>query len=147
MLESALALSAKFAVPLPDIHYHIRDLLLRFSNRALGDTCSRVGDDTVRKLGPQDRLIGAIRCCGGQDITPAFISAGAGVALYCHLKERRLPRTVETAAATLSEVSGLAAGTPEAALILSFYSLVNQGTELPEIIKAAAEAGNKRGII
>ncbi|MDR0310485.1 MAG: mannitol dehydrogenase, partial [Acidobacteriota bacterium] len=43
MTESALALSAKYGASLPDLHYHIRDLLRRFSNKALGDTCARVG--------------------------------------------------------------------------------------------------------
>ncbi len=40
---------------------HIEDLLSRFSNRALGDTVFRVGLDLYRKLGPSDRLAGAIR--------------------------------------------------------------------------------------
>ncbi len=40
---------------------HIDDLLLRFQNKALGDTIFRVGCDLFRKLGPQDRLAGAIK--------------------------------------------------------------------------------------
>jgi mannitol-1-phosphate 5-dehydrogenase len=40
---------------------HIGDLLSRFQNRALGDTIFRVGCDLPRKLGPNDRLVGAIR--------------------------------------------------------------------------------------
>jgi mannitol-1-phosphate 5-dehydrogenase len=40
---------------------HITDLLERFQNRALGDTVHRVGRDLFRKLGPEDRLAGAIR--------------------------------------------------------------------------------------
>ena len=40
---------------------HIRDLLERFGNRSLGDTVHRVGRDLYRKLGPEDRLAGAIR--------------------------------------------------------------------------------------
>jgi mannitol-1-phosphate 5-dehydrogenase len=44
-----------------DLGDHIKDLLLRFCNKALGDTIFRVGSDLSRKLGPQDRLAGAIR--------------------------------------------------------------------------------------
>lgn len=44
-----------------DLNDHIRDLLLRFRNEALGDTIFRVGCDLMRKLGPEDRLAGAIR--------------------------------------------------------------------------------------
>ena len=40
---------------------HIDDLLDRFQNKALGDTVFRVGCDLTRKLGPQDRLAGAIK--------------------------------------------------------------------------------------
>jgi mannitol-1-phosphate 5-dehydrogenase len=39
---------------------HIDDLLSRFQNKALGDTIFRVGCDLKRKLGPEDRLAGAI---------------------------------------------------------------------------------------
>jgi len=40
---------------------HIEDLLRRFANKALGDTIYRVGRDLARKLGPEDRVIGALR--------------------------------------------------------------------------------------
>ncbi|MGI5869768.1 MAG: mannitol-1-phosphate 5-dehydrogenase [Kiritimatiellia bacterium] len=40
---------------------HVADLLHRFGNRALGDTVHRVGRDLARKLGPDDRLAGALR--------------------------------------------------------------------------------------
>ena len=44
-----------------DLEEHIDDLLRRFRNVALGDTIFRVGCDLKRKLGPEDRLAGAIR--------------------------------------------------------------------------------------
>lgn len=44
-----------------DLVVHIDDLLLRFSNRALRDTVFRVGQDLYRKLGPEDRLVGALK--------------------------------------------------------------------------------------
>ena len=40
---------------------HINDLIFRFKNKALGDTIFRVGCDLTRKLGPEDRLVGAVR--------------------------------------------------------------------------------------
>jgi len=40
---------------------HIDDLLSRFQNRLLGDTLFRVGCDLQRKLGPDDRIVGAIK--------------------------------------------------------------------------------------
>ena len=44
-----------------DLKNHIDDLLKRFTNKALGDTIYRVGRDLLRKLGPEDRLVGAIK--------------------------------------------------------------------------------------
>ncbi|MDR0718172.1 MAG: mannitol-1-phosphate 5-dehydrogenase [Treponema sp.] len=144
MLESALALSAEFNKPLPDLHFHIRDLLNRFSNKALGDTCARVGGDTARKLGPEDRLVGAIKCCAGQGITPAFISAGAGAALYVHLKEKQLGQNREAAETVLSTISGLARESEEAKRIILFYAMICEGADFKDIIALAAKTGNKQ---
>ena len=44
-----------------DLVAHIDDLLQRFSNKSLGDTVFRVGQDLFRKLGPEDRLVGAFK--------------------------------------------------------------------------------------
>lgn len=43
-----------------DLADHIDDLIFRFRNRALRDTIFRVGQDLTRKLGPDDRFMGAI---------------------------------------------------------------------------------------
>jgi len=43
-----------------DLDDHIHDLLRRFQNKALKDTIFRVGHDLVRKLGADDRFIGAV---------------------------------------------------------------------------------------
>jgi mannitol-1-phosphate 5-dehydrogenase len=39
---------------------HVEDLIHRFENRALGDTVERVGQDIRRKLGKDERLVGAM---------------------------------------------------------------------------------------
>lgn len=44
-----------------DLLDHIDDLLHRFSNKALGDTVFRVGQDLYRKLGSEDRLAGPLK--------------------------------------------------------------------------------------
>lgn len=63
MMQAAVILLDKY----PDeftlrlLTEYIDDLLFRFQNKALGDTIFRVGCDLMRKLGPQDRLAGAIK--------------------------------------------------------------------------------------
>lgn len=63
MLEAANILVKKYPdeYTLPVLTNHIDDLLMRFQNKALGDTIYRVGCDLTRKLGPNDRLSGAIK--------------------------------------------------------------------------------------
>lgn len=51
-----------------DLCDHIDDLINRFQNKALGDTIFRVGCDLSRKLGPSDRLAGALRIAIESDL-------------------------------------------------------------------------------
>ena len=63
MTESAAALAEEYPRDLTqaDLSEHIDDLIRRFSNAALKDTVHRVGRDVPRKLGREDRLVGAMR--------------------------------------------------------------------------------------
>jgi len=63
MLQSAEILMALYPgeFTIVQLTEHIDDLLLRFRNRALGDTIFRVGCDLYRKLSPEDRLAAPIR--------------------------------------------------------------------------------------
>jgi len=58
---------------------HIESLLRRFGNVHLGDTIFRVGRDVPRKLGPDDRLIGAMRFDLAHGVTP-LVTAGIAAA-------------------------------------------------------------------
>jgi len=62
MLQSAEVLRAAYPddFTMQDLEEHIDDLITRFRNRALRDTIFRVGQDIQRKLGPDDRFMGAI---------------------------------------------------------------------------------------
>jgi mannitol-1-phosphate 5-dehydrogenase len=70
MLQSADILRKKYPGEFTseDLDDHIKDLLLRFRNKALGDTIFRVGCDLMRKLGPEDRLAGAIKSALDNDL-------------------------------------------------------------------------------
>ena len=136
MLESAEALSLKYGVPIADILRHIQDLLLRFGNRSLGDTCLRVGADIARKLSPQDRLIGAARLCREQGVMPTHICVGAAGAVYAYLKEHDCEQTFENAKETLEQLSAITDG-ELCALILRFYALFAQGCTTDDLRRAA----------
>ena len=63
MLQSAAGLYAEYTDEFRagDLEAHVEDLLTRFANPALNDTVFRVGRDLKRKLGPGDRIVGAMR--------------------------------------------------------------------------------------
>jgi len=143
MMESAIALSAKFQTNLEDIYNHINDLLNRFSNKSLGDTCARVGADTVRKLGNNDRFIGSLCNCIKEEKNASFISAGCSVAIYCHLRENNIPQKTEFAAEELKNISNIEGAS--AAGIIHYYSLLCQSLltgnfdeAIEKLVKAAS---------
>lgn len=138
MLESAEALSGKYGVPLAEILRHIQDLLARFANRSLGDTCARVGADPVRKLAASDRLIGAARLCIEQGVTPAYLCVGAAGAVFEYLGENALEQTEPNAGAALAQLSGISGGEELHNRILGYYRLFASG-ESPGGIRRAAQ--------
>jgi mannitol-1-phosphate 5-dehydrogenase len=70
MQETGEALIRKHGFERAEHEAHVADLLRRFTNRDLGDTCFRLARDPVRKLAPDDRLTGAARLCESQGIEP-----------------------------------------------------------------------------
>lgn len=78
MWESAQALIRRYPSEFDEQNQaeHVDDLLRRFANRALGDSVYRVGRDLPRKLGPDDRLIGAIRLDRAEGIDPMYTLEG-----------------------------------------------------------------------
>jgi len=135
MEESARALSKKYSVPLEELLLHRTDLLERFTNAALRDTCSRVGREPARKLSPQDRLIGSASLAYEMGITPAYIAIGAASGLCRYLKEAE-DKTL-TAANVLKSVSGLDENSELAKLILEMYELIRNGQSFGRIRRIA----------
>ena len=140
MLESALVLSKKYGVALQDLQNHITDLLYRFTNAALQDTCQRVGGDPARKLSPEDRLIGSSRLAVEVGITPAYIAVGAAAGIHRYLKEAEKPQSIDNARQVLTEVSTLAADSELSKLILSMYQHILDGASIKDLCVAADKA-------
>ena len=125
---------------LADIQNHITDLLLRFTNAALMDTCKRVGGDPKRKLSPQDRLIGSATTALEMGITPAYIALGAAAGLRRYIAEAEgMEQGMDSAAAVLKDISGLEENSPLAELILAMYQKLLEGKSL-KALRAYADA-------
>ncbi len=136
MEESSLALAAEYDVDLKSLTLHRWDLLNRFANSALGDTCARVANDPKRKLGKSDRLIGAASLMKKNDITPAYIFVGIASAVHALLDEADTPQTIENATRVLEEE--LTAQSPLLAPSLEIYELIKSGESLHTIEKRCA---------
>ena len=135
MEESARALSKKYGVPLENIMLHITDLLERFTNAALRDTCSRVGREPARKLSPKDRLIGSSSLAYEMGVTPAYIAIGAAAGLCRYMNEAE--DEALTPGAILESVSELDSNGEVAKLILDMYELIKAGKSFGEIRRIA----------
>ncbi len=81
MYETTSALSKEYGISIAKLNLHIKDLLNRFANRTLGDTVERVGKDPRRKLGENDRLIGAALYCYSMRLEPENVIKGIVAAL------------------------------------------------------------------
>ena len=140
MTESAMALSKKYGVALEEILLHITDLLHRFTNAALKDTCQRVGGDPGRKLSPDDRMIGSSALALENGVVPAYIAVGAAAGLRRYINEAEgMEQSMASAEKVLAEVSGLDVKGLLAQLILNMYKMFLEGKDLSDIRRAADE--------
>lgn len=127
MLESAHAVGAKHGLDPEEQAARVKELLLRFANPAMNDPVTRVGRDPLRKLRPNDRLVGAALLALEQGIDPRAIARGiaaalrfdppddpAAVTLQTELRERGLD-------AVLAGRLGLPPEHPLAARVRAFY--------------------------
>lgn len=145
MLESAMALSQAYGVELGGIICHIEDLLYRFTNRALKDTCARVGGDPARKLSPADRLIGAASLAEKTGLVPAYIAVGAAAGLRRLVAEQDMRQSMDAGKKLLLQTSGLEETDPLSVLILKFYQMLMDGCGIGQLCKAAeAEKASRR---
>ena len=111
--ESALALSREHGVEVGELLAHGVELLTRFENKLLGDTLARVGKDTQRKLGRNDRLVGAYLLAQKHGVRANAIALGIAAGL--HFAGEDDPSSAEAAAyakengaaAALEKYSGL----------------------------------------
>ena len=111
---------------------HIADLIGRFANRTLGDTIVRLGHDPLRKLAPNDRLVGAARLVEKAGVTPDALSWGIAAGYTFDHPEDPLAAELQGRLAAegldvvMREVSGIQPDEPLAALVRArYHKLIN----------------------
>ncbi len=123
MGESCEGLVRTYRLDRAELRGHWDDLKLRFANKALGDRIDRVARDPERKLGNDDRLIGAALMCAKQGIEPKGLAIAAAAAIrYDHPGDPSAQRIQELYRregfdGVISKVCGLDPGSTVARLI------------------------------
>jgi len=114
-----------------DEHYEVRrDVRTRFGNPMVRDTIVRVAKDPIRKLGPDDRLIGSARLCLEEGVFPAEISRVCGAALRYDFKGDpeaiRLQQMIRANGVekTFEQISHIKAGTAFGQKVIQSYELM-----------------------
>jgi len=114
--ESSEALVKKYGFDPKEQAEHVEDLLKRFRNHRLGDTIFRLGRDPLRKLGPEDRLVGACRLVLETGGFPEALTWGIAAALMFDPPGDESAQKLQTMLrdrpleAVLHEVSGIEPG-------------------------------------
>ncbi len=113
--ETTEALLRRYPADL-DRREHIefrKDVRIRFGNPLLGDTVARVARDPIRKLGREDRIVGAAELCRSEGVWPDHIATICAAALrYDHREDPHAVRLQTMIrymglAETLQQVSGV----------------------------------------
>ena len=138
LVQSAQAVAKENGAEIGFLLSHAENLLYRFTNEALGDTVIRVGKDTVRKLGSNDRLIGAIKLCEKHSLSCEYLCVGVASGMYfapesdhssielkAFAKENGAIKTLQK----YSDYNG-----KNLKLIETLYSMLGEGKTVKEVI-------------
>ncbi len=125
LTETGAALIFKHGFDPKEQEAHIKDLLRRFLNRNLGDTCIRLSRDPLRKLAYDDRLVGSARLCEAFHVS--YESLVKVIAMALHHQDPDDPKTNELQSlikekgieATVEQVCRVRAEEPLGVAILS----------------------------
>lgn len=142
--EACQALIAEHGFEPQALSEHVRDLLQRFANRALADPIERLARDPVRKLAPDDRLVGAARLAERHGIQPRALALGIAAALrydnphdeHALALQRRIAE--EGLSAVLEGVCQIRTDEPLGKLVWEGYELLNERPEWRQVALKAA---------
>lgn len=85
--ESLLGIVQRYNAEEIWLRAHVADLLDRFANRVLADPVLRLGRDPLRKLAPDDRLVGAARTAETTGMVPENLAWGIAAGLAFDAQE------------------------------------------------------------
>ena len=151
LTSSALAVAAENGADIAGLIRHAENLLYRFTNTALADTVARVGRDTKRKLGANDRLVGALSLCEKHGVDASYICIAVAAAMLfapeddASSAEVRAYAVEHGAAETLRKYADYAGAYTET--IAAVYADFRAGKTLADVVGAIDKAAGKNMIV
>lgn len=114
--------------------------LARFGQAALGDTVDRVGDDPLRKLGAQDRILGPALLAADVGILPVSLPVVAAAALRFGSENPVLSRWLDRDGVpdVLERYAGLPPSSPLGAIVDRAFTLLGQTRSITSVRAALA---------
>jgi mannitol-1-phosphate 5-dehydrogenase len=146
-LEEAIrGIVAVYGASEPWLRAHVADLLERFANRALADPVVRLARDPLRKLAPDDRLVGAARTAEKAGIVPTNLAWAIAGGLAFDAQEDPLAQQLqarirgEGVETVLRAVCGIAPDEPLGVVVLERYARLLRGEEPGETRRSGGPA-------
>ncbi|NLG29154.1 MAG: mannitol-1-phosphate 5-dehydrogenase [Chloroflexi bacterium] len=147
-LEEAIAgIVAAYGADEDWLRAHAADLLRRFANRVLADPIVRLARDPLRKLAPDDRLVGAARAAQRAGVSPANLAWAIAAALLYGDARDKLALELQTrihdrgVAAVLSEVCAIDPDEPLGHAVLERYARLWRGEQPHEAPRQPVSTG------
>ncbi len=147
LIESARALAKHHGASLDDTMQFVEDLMIRFENKMLVDTLTRVGKDTKRKLSSGDRLVGAFKMVRAEGGIPAHIAVGIAAGLLFDPADDAAAVEIATycrengVAAALRKYSEIT-DADDVAMIKTFYDMFVRKAPFTEFVETLAAMKN-----
>lgn len=147
LCQSATAVAKENGVQMDFLLSHAENLIYRFKNKELGDTVERVGRDTIRKLGSNDRLIGAINLAEKHNLPCEYLCLGVAAGLCFAPESDESSKEVCAFAREFGAKSALEKYSKYTGKMSDFicelYKMLSDGVCLTEVIEYCEEKSGK----
>jgi mannitol-1-phosphate 5-dehydrogenase len=139
MEEGQRGLARRYGPDLAGDAAELEAIICRFENAALNDPVSRVGRDPRRKLGPEDRLVGAARLAEEAGVSPRRLALAAAAAICFDCGAGKPHPEAEETAETLHTVSGLDPNTGIGQQVSEAVSRIGEWREADNVLLSLKE--------
>jgi mannitol-1-phosphate 5-dehydrogenase len=138
MEEGQRGLLQRYGPELAGGRAELEEIVARFENAELDDPVTRVGRDPLRKLGPEDRLLGAARLAAEAGVQPRRLALVAAAAM-CFVCAENSSAAAGGEDASVRSMSGLDPGRGLGRQVLEAFHQLAEGREQDNVLLSLKE--------